>query len=236
MCNSPDEITPEDLLAFVDGDAPADVAEHVRQCRHCSAEVERYARAQSQLRQGLYRFDCPSPQTLGEYQLGLLSPEERQRTAAHVVDCPHCAAEIRSLNAFLADEVVPSPTLIERLRRVVATLVSPAARPAVSLRGAAETGARTYRTGEVTVNLRVEAAGRGRYLVVGLVDRTSPEIRDDPGLAGRAVRLIASGGDVTATQIDIVGGFDIEEISAGPYQMEIALDDQVVVIEGLEIG
>ena len=74
-------------MAFVDGGAPGRVGVAIRPDPALNAAADAYARTQRQLQQRLFRFDCPSPQLLGEYDLDLLAPAERTRIAAHVVGC-----------------------------------------------------------------------------------------------------------------------------------------------------
>src|SRR5262245_5458377 len=144
-CVQPGAVTPEELIAYVDGEAPARVAEHVRRCRRCRAEVEQYAVVERRLGAALHRFDCPSPQRLGEMELGLLMPEERLAVAQHVADCARCTDELRTLRQFMAFEPAAEPGLVERLRRLVAILVEPPPALALgALRGADDATSRTY--------------------------------------------------------------------------------------------
>src|SRR5579863_1973761 len=118
-------------MAYLDHRARPVVVAHVAACPACAAQARGYAGLDRQLRRRLGRVDCPPPQTLGEYQLDFLAPAERQAVAAHLVECPRCADELRVLRAYLADELpapAPSPveTSLRALRRIAATLVSPA--------------------------------------------------------------------------------------------------------------
>jgi len=58
----------------------------------------------------LYRWDCPSNQVLGEYQLGLLSNKLATAVKMHLSTCMLCAAEVATLSEFLAND----PLLVER--------------------------------------------------------------------------------------------------------------------------
>ena len=85
----------------------------------------------------LFRFDCPAPQVLGEYQLDVLDAEERLRVAQHAAECEECTAELTELRAFLAVDPPVPETFFERARRVLATLSTPAPELVLhSLRGA----------------------------------------------------------------------------------------------------
>jgi hypothetical protein len=230
-------ITPEELIAFVDGEAPAPVGEAIRSDPTLRAAADGYARAQRHLRDHLYRFECPSPQLLGEYDLGLLAPAERTRIAAHLVACPRCAAELRMLRDFLAmEDDAPPVGAVERLRRIVATLLPPPplTSPHASLRGAADAAARTYQAGDVTITLDLGApVRRGRTSLVGLIWREG----DDPEtIAGSVVALTRDDGTTETTEIDDVGNFAFDEISPGAYQLEVTLGDDTITIEGLPLG
>jgi hypothetical protein len=230
-------ITPEDLVAFVDGEASGPVGEAIRSNPALRAAADAYAETQRRLQQRLYRFACPSPLVLGEYDLGLLAPAERTRIAAHVVDCPRCAAELRMLRDFLAaEDEAPPVGAIERMRRIVATLLPPPPllSPHASLRGAADTTTRTYQAGDVTITLDLGApVRRGRTSLVGLIWREG----DNPEtIAGSAVSLVRGDGATATTAIDDVGNFAFDEISPGTYQLEVTLGDDSIIIEGLSIG
>jgi anti-sigma factor RsiW len=143
-CVQPGAVTPDELVAFVDGEAPKRVVDHVRRCRRCRSEADRYAALSRRLGSLLYRFDCPPPHRLGEMEFGGLADDERLALARHVADCARCADELRTLRTFMADEPVPGPSLFARVQRVVATLVEPAGGLAYdALRGTADSGSRT---------------------------------------------------------------------------------------------
>jgi hypothetical protein len=52
----------------------------------------------------LYRKDCPPPETLGEMRLGLLAEAQAEAVRAHLDTCPHCQAEVLSLDRLLRSE------------------------------------------------------------------------------------------------------------------------------------
>ena len=58
-----------------------------------------------ELRSSLYRFDCPDAHTLGEYQIGVLDPQESMRIAGHAAQCDECQADLRLLRQFLAEPI-----------------------------------------------------------------------------------------------------------------------------------
>src|SRR5436309_1821070 len=180
----PGAVSPEEMLAYIDGEAPPRVVEHLRSCPDCMAAARGYARVQRRLQRSLQRFDCPSPQRLGDYELDILAPEERTAVAGHVVECPRCTDELRTLRDFLALEIAAPPIgPLERARRLIAALVVPAPGAAhARLRGAADTATQTYRAGDVTISVHTgPGARRGRGSIEGLAWRESG---DTEGLAG----------------------------------------------------
>lgn len=230
-------VTPEDLIAFVDGEASGTVGEAIAADPALRAAADAYRRTQHRLQRQLYRFDCPSPQMLGEYDLGLLAPAERTRIAAHVAACPRCAAELRMLRDFLAmEEDAPPVGAVGRIRRLVATLLPPPPllSPHASLRGADDATARTYQAGDVTITLDLGApVRRGRTSLTGLIWR---EGGDPETITGSPVVLMGGDHAPETTQIDDIGNFTFDDIIPGAYHLEVTLGNDIITIEGIPIG
>jgi hypothetical protein len=183
-----------------------------------------------ELRRSLYRFDCPDAQVLGEYELGLLEAAERTRIAAHAADCDDCRAELQTLRAFLAAPIRVPDSLVDRARRVVATLFSPAPGLAYGgLRGTTDSATRVYEAGDVTVTL---GPGQSSGSLFGLVvsSGSAPE-----ELEGRSVTLTSREGAARVARLDDLGNFEFTDVPPGPYALEIDLPDGVVVIEELQV-
>ncbi|MDQ6834159.1 MAG: hypothetical protein M3008_12230, partial [Chloroflexota bacterium] len=177
-----------------------------------------------------------SPHLLGEYDLGLLAPAERTRIAAHVVDCPRCTAEVRMLRDFMASaDAVPPVGAVERVRRIVATLLPPPPRisPYANMRGADDATTRTYQAGDVTLTLDTGApVWRGRTSLMGLIWRDGDDLT---AIAGSTVTLLRDG-ESAQTTIDEVGNFAFDDITPGTYRLEVSLGDDLITIEGVSIG
>jgi hypothetical protein len=254
-CIDPGVTTPEDIIAYVDGEAARAVAGHIRRCPHCTAQARELARAESTLRRVLYRFDCPQPHALGEYELDLLGPGERTAVAAHVLDCPRCAEELKTLRDFLraepampqAEVLVPawqSPAAGRAgwLERVVATLVAPAPQlAAVRLRGTRDDGTKTYQTSDATVTITIDPGPEtrpGRVSILGLVVREGPMGGVDtlPGPTGNEVRLVAPDGTTQMGALDDLGNFTFDDLAPATYQLEVQLPDRIVVVEAMSVG
>jgi len=189
---------------------------------------------QHQLRVALYRFDCPPPQTIGDYGLDLLVDPDRRLLAQHVVDCAECARELTSLRVFLATETSPALGAKDLLRRVLATLLIPTRGGAPFLaRGSERPSGLEYRAGPIRVVLGVvPARRRGTVALDGLVlhDTAAAD-----AVAGRDVTLFADDVQVSSTQTDDLGNFAFDAVAVGTYQLEIHFADEVVVIDCLDL-
>jgi hypothetical protein len=228
----PGVVAATDILAYVDGEAGADVVAHVRSCPTCLAEARAQADLQQSLRRALYRFDCPSPQTIGEYELDLLPMDCRVETAQHLLACAECAAELRSLRAFLASEPAPAPSPLTRLRRVLArALAAPPNWAAAGVRGVGDGHTFGYEAGDVTITVNPGQDGPGPSGVLGLVLRGD----DVEAASGAEVRLFAPDGTVRYATVDDVGNFIFDAVPTGTYDLEVELSDQVVVVPRLQV-
>jgi anti-sigma factor RsiW len=236
-CIEPGSVTIEELLAFLDGEASAEIGAHLARCAGCAERVRAYAGMERRLHGALRRIDCPTPLLLGEYALQLLSPVDQTRLAAHVVGCPSCAAELDQLRGFMrAESAAPRPGPLERARRIVATLVAaPPRGAAAGLRGTETATTRTYEAGDVRLTLSVDMVAEGVVDLDGFAWREDPQT---PPLAGRAVSLtaLADTAAQATTVIDTIGNFTFEGIAAGDYRLEVTLEPEVIVIEYVRIA
>ncbi len=182
------------------------------------------------LRLTLYRFDCPDAQTLGEYELDMLGAVERTRIAAHAIDCDQCTADLGELRTFLATPTRVAEPALQRARRIVAQLFTrPPGLAYGALRGTEDASTRVYEAGDVTITL---GPGSTSGSVLGLV-----VAGDAPpaSLETHAVRLLNPLGTPADTQLDDLGNFEFDHVTAGIYSLEVELPVGVVVIEELRV-
>src|SRR5215212_8520124 len=97
-CSSPPPLTDDQLSA-----AP-DVIDHLAICTSCAARLDAAQQAEQSLRSALYRWDCPTPQTLAEYHLGRPSAEEQRAIIRHLETCVRCSEEMAELALFMRGE------------------------------------------------------------------------------------------------------------------------------------
>ena len=113
-CREPGAIRDEELFAYLAGERvrPA-VIQHLENCPACMAQVALYRKMDSTLASTLYRWNCPPSQVLGDFQFGLLQPEQSVEVRSHVRTCAACTAELTTLNAFLANDpwLEPQPAV-----------------------------------------------------------------------------------------------------------------------------
>src|SRR6185503_10081388 len=170
------------------------------------------AAIQASLRQTLYRFDCPTPHALGEYELEVVAPEERLRIATHAAECDECALELRSLREFLRADISIPETIFAQLRRVVATLVLASPRAGLAALRGAETELRQYRVYGANVSIGV---GAEPGALVGLLTL------DDAERMHGEVHLLPTHGAPVVTPLDELGNFEFFDLAAGEYALEI---------------
>lgn len=229
-------VTLEELIAYIDGEASPRVVAHVRACPVCGPTARGYVRAQGRLTDRLWRFDCPTPHTLGRYELGVLPREVRAAITAHLVVCPRCADELRQLQDFLAVEpALSAGGAVRGLRRVVATLLAPPPHGAYGgVRRDEARRAEMYQAGEMRIAIGVELGTPRRGDLTGVVWWEGDPLE---ALGHGAATLIGPGAQATerTTEIDDLGNFTVHVVISGTYRLEVTLGDHLAIIEGLRV-
>jgi hypothetical protein len=183
-----------------------------------------------ELRRSLHRFDCPDAHALGEFELDVLDPEARIRIATHVNECDDCRLELQTLRAFLATPTMVPESLAGRARRIVAMLFSPSPGLAYGgLRGAADALTRVYEAGDVTITIGPGQTSGSLFGLVVVAGQSSES------LEVRTVRLLRREGEPLVTALDDLGNFELTNLAAELYALEIDLPDGVIVVEELRV-
>ena len=232
--NSAPWFSDDTLLAYLDQEVDPETAAQIEASPADRDRARELYQLQSSLTARMYRFNCPGPEELGEYQLGMLARQRARSIAGHLEICPHCARELAGLVDFLGrePEVVYSP--LEGARVLVARLVSglsggpgmPA--PAFALRGEPET-TRVFDAGEAQLVLDVQDDNNhaGRKVLVGLITGMEAE--------GFLVEIRREGEQVAAATIDELGNFLIENLSPGGYSLTVQSQEVAIHIPALQI-
>jgi len=252
-CVDPGAIQDWELEAYADGDVSPHVVEHLSRCPACRAWLAEALSLEGRLRQALYRFDCPSPDTLRDYYWGYLAAEQQRQVEHHLDRCPHCTAELAELTEFVtAERTESSDALLSRarqaaaqLRLVVARIVSPARRPVLDLRGDPALALRSetrdvllFSAGDTALSVNLEQETTGAYTLFGQV--LSPPAALSPG---DRVRLTAYRGtkepQEIATPVQVLlnanGGFALPNLRSGVYQLVVCLSDRRIVVPTLRL-
>jgi hypothetical protein len=188
---------------------------------------------QRHLQRVLYRFDCPTPHVLGEYQLDVIGAQQRTVVAAHLTGCEDCRSDLQVMRAFINAPLSMPDSWLGRARRMIATLVTPAPGLAYSgLRGAAHPSVKVYEVEDVTVTLGPGYEANGLIGLV-MVTSTPPE-----RLIGHQARLVsvANGPAIATATLDDIGNFEFSDVPPGAYTLELELPDTVVVVESVTVS
>lgn len=248
-CISPPELDDQTLLAFIDGQAPAAVTEHVRQCAHCRERARRLARLLGRLTTLFYRFECPTPAELGEYHLELLPAAQTAAIERHLADCLHCRREVAQLEGYLTHlepAAQPEPgrlqETVEHARVWLARLVGGGAAsgpvgpfalsPAFAgLRGKDAEAPLVYQAqdAQVIIEVKEDAESLNHYALLGLIIGM-----DEP--AGLDARLLHGGQQAAATEVDELGNFVLTSLVAGEYDLILAGSDLEIHVQQVQVG
>jgi anti-sigma factor RsiW len=232
-CINPSGIRNEDLIAFAEGEADPTATEHIERCQFCQKEARAYARTGAIMSAVLTRRSCVPTETLGEYALGTLASTRMREVAEHLLDCPHCLAESRSIAAFLSepDESVLEPGLAGALRRLIARRLDAPTPALAGLRGTATDEMATFVADDCLVRLSVQSGTPGRpgKVLVGLLEQRA-------GIpAGATARLYENDRLLQTEEVDDLGNFMFNAVLQGTYRIEVTSGDAIVVIETVQV-
>jgi hypothetical protein len=234
-CFAPQEIKEGDLMAFVEERASQQVKEHVARCAFCAAEAAALAQVDRLLQAALYRDACPAPETLLQFQTGLLPAREKRSIERHVQTCPHCTDELARLAALDA----PQHGLWEEMRRtaravVEAVRVAPPSHLAAAVRGG-RFSQQLYRAGQLDIVLGSEAlpSPHDQWRLRGRVTHAGLAVAD---LIGHTVRLVQRDRIVAQQTVDDLGYFSFDRLATGRYNLWLEQPETDVVVHGVEVG
>lgn len=242
-CINPPELDALQLAAYVDATAGAEVGAHVERCPHCAARAQRTARWQQGLKSRVRRATCPPALDVGEYHLGLYSGTQAVAIARHIVECPHCALELKQLRAYLraeaASEQLPATNGAgEELNEYLGGLVYVITGQVLS-RSTSRAGVRgsskeplTIEAGDAQIIIDVQPAVEGRATLLGQLASEQFE-----QWAGAQVELWQAGEPQRTTSVDDIGTFQIEGVLPQAAELLItSLDGQAIRVPSLDLA
>jgi len=247
VCSQPELVKGEDLLAYLAGEqVKPEILQHLSSCAYCTEQLQEYRFMELSLLRTLYRWDCPSSQTLGEYQLGMLVRQEEQSVSVHLEKCVQCTQEVRALSAFLSNDSMFAGTQAEiakateqqpmmqamrdvrttaetHMRKLIATLLPTAPRLAFqrSQTSAVSSWPKRYGVDDVLITMQMEASAmkRSQTYLVGFIARKNQSIDT---FDGTPVQLLDVSGEIVATAlINKFGNVSFKLPAEGTYSIEI---------------
>lgn len=229
QCLNPATLQDGDLLAFLDGAAPAYVGAHIAACGACQETLTHLQEMELLFDAALFRHACPSGEELLGYQMALLPRQEHTTIQRHLKQCAHCQEEVVGF-----DEIAPSPPpflarLKEKGKQILSGMqLSFPKQPAFALMGD-EQQQRLYQAQsyQITVALDSPVAATNLWQLEGQLVNEEDPLMDFKG----HVSLRAGDVEIARDQIDEFGYFELENITPGQYDLLIELPDLILSIE-----
>lgn len=185
-----------------------------------------------QLRDKLYRVDCPSTLELGEFQLQMLSEALSNRIHSHLQICPYCRREIAALDAYLQD-LAPDLgyTLAERVRIWIAERMpvhTAGQNLAFGLRGDSGAGrVYDYQAGEAQITVEIQENSHAQRTLLGLA--LGIEVQ------GFSANLWRNGERLQTVPLDELGNFVIPSVEPGEYELILSGPEDEYHIQQLQV-
>lgn len=235
-CVSPPELEETALLSFLAGEADQGVEDHLELCSHCSQRAATLKLMEAGLKSGLYRVDCPRPQTLVEYQSGFLEDMAEAGISEHVQVCPHCKLELETLAQYLAQEAPPAVgTVGDRVNVLLARLMQGRgatdlglAQAAVGTRGPEpKTQLFEAEGAQIALDTSADPNQPGKLQLLGYIS----------GLAGGewSTSVWSEGELLLSVPIDEAGNFILEGLPVGTYDLILTGSQTEILISDLTL-
>jgi len=241
-CVIPPKLDDGQLLAYIVGNAPAEVHQHLEQCPDCRSRLATLQGWQSWLMNNLYRTPCPSSLDLGEYKLQMLGEKQKAEIEQHLGWCPHCSRELQLFSAqeqaFVGDRPISSlEQLTDRVRIVMARLrndlmgirlETPQVEMA-GIRGQETTKLLIYDADELEISLmlQADAAQPSQSVLLGGVS--------GPNDLTFEVDLLEGTQLVSTTNVDSLGNFTLPILREGQYTLILHSDTREIYIDHLDL-
>ncbi len=207
------EINDSHILMYLDKVADPEIKKMIESKREYQIRARELERLQRDYLENFYRATCPDSLDLGEYLLGVLPKTERKMIERHVDDCPHCASELREMEAFnRADSLI---------HRIIATLIG-RKREEDQLGWMLEFGERGSDEGsfvyeasgaQIAIDLQDDGDHIGYYSIVGLITGMNAQDYE--------VSLWREGDQVGDGKVNPLGNFSIDHLESGEYEIMI---------------
>jgi hypothetical protein len=196
-------------------------------------QLQRLQRDEQALRRALFRADCPSALTLGEWHFGMVAEAVAQRIQSHLAGCTHCTAELKQMQAAMDAPVQVEGERTPLLRRIILKLenmmddiAGPTGATAPALRGDLWSG--LYASGDYMISL-TKRRGKGGFVLQGSVDM--PE----PTSVGQAQLTLKQNDSVIVTSpLSTVATFSFDHLQPGRYELIVTTASSELVVPELQ--
>lgn len=239
--NDPVKIEDRHLLAYLDGEADAQMTALIESSEEHLGRAAALAQMQNRLKAKLHRVDCPETLQLGEYKLGLLNRKRVNIIEEHVADCPHCQRELDQLQAYLQEDT-PQARLdhLKGVKVLIARLLGEGLersapggfllRPAYATLRGGNQGLLTLEADGVLIILDIQPSIEKQVKILGQV-----VAQDQRRWTGATVDLRQDSTMILTSVLDDLGAFRIERIESGMIELTIIASDGLVILANLEI-
>lgn len=227
-----------DLLAYLEGAAPAAVVRQIEQSPELLAEAVALQAVDALLASALEPADALTIDDLLLYQAGLLNPEEQQHVEQQLAAHPDMQTMLDALALPAEAPTTPAgPSLRERLRQagrqVLEALRLPAPQqPAMAVRGSEQRHTAYQADGfQVLLVLTPPVLDENIWQLEGQI---LPE-DEQPMPTDATVHLLQDSEPVVSDAIDEFGFFALDQLGAGTYTLQIDLAATSILIEHVSV-
>jgi hypothetical protein len=221
-CSYPPPLTDDEITDLLDGIAKPAVQEHLAHCAYCATRLAQARQVEQRLMTTLWRWDCPTPQQLGEYHFGFLNSEVLRVVEHHLAMCTLCQSEVKAMGQFLEAEAssdAPTRSRATHPRRfypdeIIARLLPSSPSFAFATRGE-QNGPLVAEADGTTVFLEIQEINSGRVL-------TGQLVASDPILwTGALVELWRANAIQATAFLDDFNGFRCSFSGGGSIELHI---------------
>jgi hypothetical protein len=229
-CTIPPPLSDDDLYAALDGFIDDQVQKHLETCPACAARLYEMRKLEATLMQRLKRFECPLPQQLGDYHMGMLEGEDNYRIEQHLAICPLCQNEINILIQFLDDtQTSSSGTKLAQIIRPPESLwraepVMVAGNLALkSLRGSDESRSHDAKVNSANIYIETRVTSQGFLLTGQIIDNEVKWI-------GAIAEIWQNDVPQQLCILDEMCEFKAELTNGNPVTLHITSTDEITIV------
>ena len=229
-CSNPPALTDEELSAVLDDEAEDSTLQHLRQCPGCAERLGEMKK-RDKLLERLWRIECPVPQRLADYYLGMSDAETSQPIRQHLEDCPRCQDELMMLAEFLGleEEPIANPIIELWPKETRWKAIRVETSGSLALKGTDDETAHDAKAGTATVYLESNATLSGFVLKGQVLD---PQV----DWAGAVAEAWAGGATQQVCILDADSEFRFDLTTAGSVNLYItSVSGVTLVVENITI-